>query len=78
MTGGSEAVEAALEMATMFTERKKILSVEGSYHGNTLGALSIGASTNRKKFPNLLAGCEKLELPLNKEKLSLVKSNIII
>ena len=68
MTGGSEAVEAALEMATMFTGRKKILSVEGSYHGNTMGALSIGASKKQKNFPNLLNGCEKLQLPLNEEK----------
>lgn len=73
MTGGSEAVEAALEMATMFTGRKKILSVEGSYHGNTLGALSIGSTAKQKKFPNLLEGCEKLKLPLNKDKLDTVE-----
>ena len=70
MTGGSEAVEAALEMATMFTGRKKIVSIEGSYHGNTMGALSIGASKKQKPFPNLLEGCEKLQLPLNKDKLN--------
>ncbi|NJW52790.1 class-III pyridoxal-phosphate-dependent aminotransferase [Salinimicrobium oceani] len=69
MTGGSEAVEAALEMATLNTGRSKILSVEGSYHGNTLGALSIGASKKNKKFPNLLQGCEKIDLPLNKSRL---------
>ncbi|WZL88188.1 aspartate aminotransferase family protein [Salinimicrobium sp. 3283s] len=72
-TGGSEAVDAALEMATMYTGRKKILSVEGSYHGNTMGALSIGATKKRKSFPNLLEGCEKLKLPLNREKLDRVK-----
>ena len=76
MTGGSEAVEAALEMATMFTGRKKILSVEGSYHGNTIGALSIGASKKQKTFPNLLDGCEKLKLPLNKEKLQEVETKL--
>ncbi|MCY2688144.1 class-III pyridoxal-phosphate-dependent aminotransferase [Salinimicrobium sp. TH3] len=74
MTGGSEAVEAALEMATMYTGRKKILSIEGSYHGNTIGALSIGATKKREKFPNLLEGCLKLELPLNKENLEQVSS----
>lgn len=73
MTGGSEAVEAAMEMATMFTGRKKILSVEGSYHGNTIGALSIGASKKQKNFPNLLDDCEKLELPLNEDKLQQVE-----
>lgn len=76
MTGGSEAVEAALEMATMFTGRKKILSVEGSYHGNTIGALSIGASKKQDNFPNLLNDTEKIELPLNKEKLKQVKSKL--
>lgn len=74
MTGGSEAVEAALEIATMYTGRKKVLSIEGSYHGNTMGALSIGATKKQKKFPNLLDGCEKLELPLNEEKLDRVRT----
>lgn len=74
MTGGSEAVEAALQMATMFTGRKKILSVEGSYHGNTIAALSIGATKKQKKFPNLLEGCEKISLPLDKNKLKEVVS----
>lgn len=74
MTGGSEAVEAALQMATMYTGRKKILSVEGSYHGNTIAALSIGATKSQKKFPNLLNGCEKITLPLNREKLKEVET----
>ncbi|UZH54517.1 aspartate aminotransferase family protein [Salinimicrobium tongyeongense] len=73
MTGGSEAVDAALEMATMYTGREKILSIEGSYHGNTMGALSIGATKKKKGFPKLLEGFEKLELPLNSEKLERVK-----
>lgn len=74
MTGGSEAVEAALQMATMFTGRKKILSVEGSYHGNTIAALSIGATKNQEKFPNLLDHCEKIDLPLTKERLHEVET----
>jgi acetylornithine/succinyldiaminopimelate/putrescine aminotransferase len=74
MTGGSEAVEAALQMATMYTGRKKILSVEGSYHGNTIAALSIGATKKQENFPNLLSGCEKIQPPLNKEKLKEVES----
>ena len=52
-TGGSEAVDAALQMAMMYTGRKKILSIEGSYHGNTFGALSVASSSNGKKFHNL-------------------------
>lgn len=69
MTGGSEAVEAALEIAMMKTGREKFISVEGSYHGNTIGALSIGATKKQKKFPNLLQGCGKIKPPLNKETL---------
>ena len=68
-TGGSEAVEAAMQLSMMYTGRKKFVSLEGSYHGNTIGALSIGASANREKFPNLLPGCDKIQLPLNKQAL---------
>lgn len=75
-TGGSEAVEAAMQMAMMYTGRKKFLSVEGSYHGNTLGALSIGSSANKKKFHNLLPGCEKFELPLNSETLKGIEEKL--
>ena len=74
VTGGSEAVEAALEMATMCTGRKKILSVEGSYHGNTLGALSIGSTSKQENFPNLLGGCEKINPPLNEKTLKKVET----
>ena len=73
MTGGSEAVEAALEMAMMYTGRKKILSVEGAYHGNTIASLSIGASSKHKKFPNLLEGMLKIDPPLTEESLQKVE-----
>lgn len=73
MTGGSEAVEAAMEMAMMYTGRKKFISVEGAYHGNTLGALSIGATKKQKPFPNLPDGCEKVETPLNIDRLKKVE-----
>jgi adenosylmethionine-8-amino-7-oxononanoate aminotransferase len=64
-TGGSESVEAAMAIAMCYTDRSKFMSIEGSYHGNTIGALSIGSSENRKKFKNLLPGCYKVEPPLN-------------
>jgi len=53
-TGGTEAVEAAMQIAMLYTGRTKFLSVEGSYHGNSIGTLSIGASENRDQFKNLL------------------------
>ena len=41
-TGGSEAVELALQAAMLQTGRKKFVALEDAYHGNTLGALSVG------------------------------------
>ena len=43
-TGGSEAVDLALQAAMIHTGRRAFLSLEGSYHGNSLAGLSIGAS----------------------------------
>lgn len=64
-TGGTEAVEAAMQIAMLYTGRAKFLSVEGSYHGNSLGTLSIGDSENRKQFKNLLPNCLKIKPPLD-------------
>ena len=33
-TGGTEAVEAAMQLAMLYTGREKFLSIEDSYHGN--------------------------------------------
>jgi adenosylmethionine-8-amino-7-oxononanoate aminotransferase len=64
-TGGSEAVEAALQIAMLYTGRGKFLSLENSYHGNSIAGLSIGASESKKKFKNLLPNCLKLDVPLD-------------
>jgi acetylornithine/succinyldiaminopimelate/putrescine aminotransferase len=66
-TGGSESIEAAMQIAMISTGRHKFLSIEGSYHGNTFGALSIGDSENRKTYPNLLPGCYKIDPPLDRK-----------
>lgn len=44
---GSTAVEVALKMAMQYwhnldVERKKIIALEGSYHGDTFGAMAVG------------------------------------
>lgn len=44
---GSTAVEVALKMAMQFwhnqgIQRKKIIALEGSYHGDTFGAMAVG------------------------------------
>jgi adenosylmethionine-8-amino-7-oxononanoate aminotransferase len=61
VSGGSEAVEAALKMARQYfveigePERCHIIGRQQSYHGNTLGALAVGGNMwRRKQFAPLL------------------------
>lgn len=64
-TGGTEAVEIALQAAMAHTKRHKFVSVEGSYHGHSIGAMSVGASYFRNWYKNLLPDCYKINQPLN-------------
>ena len=64
-TSGTEAVEIAMQIAMTATQRRKFLSIEGSYHGNSIGAMSIGASEYRRQYGKLLPGCLKVEPPLD-------------
>jgi len=54
VTGGSEAVEAALKLARQFflergePQRRHFVARRQSYHGNTLGALSVGGNAWRR------------------------------
>ncbi len=55
---GTEAVEAAIKFARYTTKRQNILHCEHSYHGLTLGALSLnGEEIFREGFGPLLPGC---------------------
>lgn len=61
VSGGSEAVEAALKLSRQyFTElgedqRRFFIARKQSYHGNTLGALAVGGNEwRRKQFKPLL------------------------
>jgi adenosylmethionine-8-amino-7-oxononanoate aminotransferase len=61
VSGGSEAVEAALKLARQFhiengePERKHVIARRQSYHGNTLGALAAGGNAwRRQQFSPLL------------------------
>lgn len=61
VSGGSEAVEAALKLARQYyleigePERHRIISRKQSYHGNTLGALAAGGNEwRRQPFAPLL------------------------
>jgi 4-aminobutyrate aminotransferase-like enzyme len=72
-TGGSEAVDLALQMAMVHTGRQKFISLEGSYHGNSLAGLSVGASEYREKRKNLLANCYKVKPPLDAKALARIE-----
>jgi adenosylmethionine-8-amino-7-oxononanoate aminotransferase len=61
VSGGSEAVEAALKMARQYfveigqPQRKHFIARRQSYHGNTLGALAVGGNEwRREQFRPLL------------------------
>jgi adenosylmethionine-8-amino-7-oxononanoate aminotransferase len=55
-SGGSEAVEAALKMARQYfveigqPQRRHLIARWQSYHGNTLGALSVGGNRARREL----------------------------
>jgi acetylornithine aminotransferase len=54
---GAEAVEAALKWARKATGRPGVVALEGSFHGRTLGALSItGQPAKRAAFEPLVPG----------------------
>ena len=54
-SSGAEAVEGALKVARKFTGRKRFIAFEGAFHGDTLGALSIGGNgVYRTPFEPLL------------------------
>jgi hypothetical protein len=61
VSGGSEAIEAALKLARQYfvekgePQRRYLIGRRQSYHGNTLGALAVGGNTwRRKQFQPLL------------------------
>lgn len=55
VSGGSEAVEAALKLARQFfvergePQRTRFISREQSFHGNTLGALALAGNPRRRR-----------------------------
>jgi len=61
LSGGSEAVEAAIKLARQYhlergePDRHKLIARRQSYHGNTLGALAAGGNAwRREKYAPLL------------------------
>jgi adenosylmethionine-8-amino-7-oxononanoate aminotransferase len=65
VSGGSEAVEAALKLARQYfvekgePQRSRFIARRNSYHGNTLGALAVGGNAwRRRQFAPLLIDVE--------------------
>ena len=65
VSGGSEAIEAALKMARQYfveigqPQRQHFIARRQSYHGNTLGALAVGGNEwRRRQFGPLLIDVE--------------------
>lgn len=61
VSGGSEAIEAALKMARQYhvergePQRRHFIARRQSYHGNTVGALSVGGNAwRRQQFAPML------------------------
>lgn len=67
VSGGSEAVEAALKMARQHclekgeAKRTRFIARRQSYHGNTLGALSVGGNVwRREPYKEMLMPAEHI------------------
>ncbi|MBD0289752.1 MAG: aspartate aminotransferase family protein [Thermoleophilia bacterium] len=70
VSGGSEAVEAALKVARQYHRlrgeptRYKYITRRSAYHGTTMGAISINGSPSlRSQFEPLLPGCLRAPMP---------------
>ena len=67
VSGGSEAIETALKLARQYfieigePNRTQFIARRQSYHGNTLGALSVGGNEKRRAhYQPLLLPCEHI------------------
>lgn len=59
---GAEAIEAALKLARLNRGRKRILALNLSFHGRTMGSLSLtGKAALREPFEPLVPGIEHID-----------------
>ncbi len=47
--GGAEAIEGALKLARLYTGKSEFIGLQGSFHGRSMGALSVTGNQGRKK-----------------------------
>ena len=62
---GAEAMEGAIKLARYATKREKIIAFYGSFHGRTMGALSLTASKpqQKRRFAPLVPGVTHVRYP---------------
>lgn len=71
-TGGSEAVDIALQAAVVHTGRSKFLSLEDAYHGNTIAAMSVSSGA-----PNgVMRKSRKISPPFDEDALERVETQL--
>ena len=71
-TGGSEAVDIALQAAMVHTGRARFVSLEDAYHGNTIAAMSVGDGAPG----GVLRKSHKISLPLDADALDRVETRL--
>jgi acetylornithine/N-succinyldiaminopimelate aminotransferase len=67
-TGGTEAVELALQAAMFHTKRRKFISIDGAYHGDSVAAIALGSGNmgqKDKRSGSILFRCHKIKPPLD-------------
>lgn len=69
-TGGTEAVEIALQAAMIHTGREKFISIEGSYHGNSIATRAVSSKNDSELYNASLLKCHHVMPPLNKQALA--------
>jgi 4-aminobutyrate aminotransferase len=60
---GAEAVETALKVAMYHTRRQKFVSFYGSFHGRTLGALSLTSSRKAQRLGFMRQALDVVHIP---------------
>ncbi len=74
---GAEAIEAALKYARRATGKPGVVALEGSFHGRTLGALSVtGQPAKREAFEPLVPGVRFARLNDIASLLAAVEANV--
>ena len=65
---GTEATEGALKLAKRVTNRSEIIAAKNSYHGNTMGSMSVsGVEKQNQAFRPLIPGTKFIEFNNDQE-----------